>query len=146
MQPIIKQRFGKHGPAETNPRALEERCFRWRPRLSVILKKINFSSASPCGGGVEYLHRDPASRRRRRNGKSQMWDSKIWSRVPRASDPRMTALARTSSSCKRQTRPLVREGAPQVQDRNCHTSNKYLVVSPRWVLYTKTDWPADRRS
>jgi hypothetical protein len=22
----------------------------------------------PCGGGVEYLHRDPASRRRRRNG------------------------------------------------------------------------------
>jgi hypothetical protein len=22
----------------------------------------------PCGGGVEYLHRDPASRKRRRNG------------------------------------------------------------------------------
>jgi hypothetical protein len=26
----------------------------------------------PCGGGVEYLHRDPASRKRRRNGKSQI--------------------------------------------------------------------------
>jgi hypothetical protein len=25
-------------------------------------------------------------------------------------------------------------------------SNKDLVVSPRWVLYSKTDWPADRRS
>jgi hypothetical protein len=25
----------------------------------------------PCGGGFEYLHRDPASRRRRRKGKSQ---------------------------------------------------------------------------
>jgi hypothetical protein len=25
-----------------------------------------------CGGGVEYLHRDPASRRRRRKGKSEM--------------------------------------------------------------------------
>jgi hypothetical protein len=48
--------------------------------------------------------------------------------------------------CERQTRPLVREGAPQEQDRNCHTSNKYLVVSPKWVLYSKTDWPADRRS
>jgi hypothetical protein len=24
--------------------------------------------ANPCGGGVEYLHRDPASRKRRRNG------------------------------------------------------------------------------
>jgi hypothetical protein len=26
----------------------------------------------PSGGGVEYLHRDPASRRRRRKGKSQI--------------------------------------------------------------------------
>jgi hypothetical protein len=24
--------------------------------------------------------------------------------------------------------------------------NKDLVVSPRWVFYSKTDWPADRRS
>jgi hypothetical protein len=41
------------------------------------------------------------------------------------------ALARASSIYKRQTRPLVREGAPQEQDRNCHTSNKDLVVSPQ---------------
>jgi hypothetical protein len=30
----------------------------------------------------------------------------------------MTALARTSSSCKRQTRPLVRESAPQRENCN----------------------------
>jgi hypothetical protein len=48
------------------------------------------------------------------------------------------ALARASSTYKRQTRPLVREGAPQEQDRNYHTSNKDLVISPRWVLYSKT--------
>jgi hypothetical protein len=36
-------------------------------------------------------------------------DSKIWSRVPRDSDLRMAALARTSSIRKRQTHPLVRE-------------------------------------
>jgi hypothetical protein len=36
-------------------------------------------------------------------------------------DLRKTALARASSIYKRQTRPLVREGAPQEQDRNCHT-------------------------
>jgi hypothetical protein len=59
-----------------------------------------------------------SSRRRRRNGKSQIWDSKIWSRVPTDSDPRKTALASASSIYKRQTRPLVREGAPQKQDRN----------------------------
>jgi hypothetical protein len=56
------------------------------------------------------------------------------------------ALARASSIYKRQARPLVREGAPQEEDRTCHTSNKDLVVSPKWVLYSKTDWPADRRS
>jgi hypothetical protein len=78
-------------------------------------------SQNPCGGRVEYLHRDPASRRRRRKGKSQIWDSKIWSQVPRDSDPRMTALVRVSSIYKRQTRPLVREGSPQKQDRNCET-------------------------
>jgi hypothetical protein len=37
----------------------------------------------PKGGGVEYLHRDPASRRRQRREKSQIWDSKIWPRVLR---------------------------------------------------------------
>jgi hypothetical protein len=41
-----------------------------------------------------------------------------WSRVPRDSNPRKTALARASSIYERQTRPLVRKGAPQKQDRN----------------------------
>jgi hypothetical protein len=67
----------------------------------------------PCGGGVEYLHRDPASHRRQRKGKSRIWDSKIWSRVPRESDPIKTMLARTSSIYKTQTHPLVRGGVPQ---------------------------------
>jgi hypothetical protein len=49
------------------------------------------------GVGVEYLHRDPASCMGRRKGKSQIWESKIWSRVPRDSDPRKTALARRAA-------------------------------------------------
>jgi hypothetical protein len=116
------------------------------PRLYKEKPTIIDSSSYPCGGGVEYLHRDPASRRRRQKGKSQIWDSKIWSQVPGDSDPRKTALTSASSTYKRQTQPLVREGAPQEQDRNCHTSNQDLVVSPRWVPYSKTDWPTDRRS
>jgi hypothetical protein len=65
----------------------------------------------PCGGGVEYLHRSPASRRRRQKGKSRIWGSKIWSQVPRDSDPRIrvNARARASSNCKWQIHPLVRE-------------------------------------
>jgi hypothetical protein len=43
----------------------------------------------------------------------------MWSCVSRDSDPRMTALARTSNNCKRQTRPLVREGALHRHIRNC---------------------------
>jgi hypothetical protein len=38
----------------------------------------------------------------------------------------MTALARTSSNCKRQTRSLVRESAPHQQIRN------YLTVTKIW--------------
>jgi hypothetical protein len=122
-----------------------ERC-RIFGRLKDCVKRQKSEEVNPCGGGVEYLHRDPASRRRRRKGMSQIWESKIWSQVPKDLDPRKTALAKASSTYKRQTRPLVRVGAPQEQDRNCHTSNKDLVVSPRWVLYSKTDWPADRLS
>jgi hypothetical protein len=46
--------------------------------------------------------------------------------------------------CKRQIRPLVREGAPCQQTLNCQRIN--LVLSPKWVLHTKTDWLTDRRS
>jgi hypothetical protein len=42
-------------------------------------------------------------------GEPPIWDSKMWSRVPRELDMRLTALARGSSNCKRQTRPLVGE-------------------------------------
>jgi hypothetical protein len=97
-----------------------------------------FLLLDPCGGGVEYLHRHPASRKRRRKGKSQIWDSKVWSWVPRDSDPRKTALARASSIYKRQTRPLVREGAPQKQDRNCQ---RLINIGARHQDLL-TDWPS----
>jgi hypothetical protein len=56
-----------------------------------------------------------------RLGESQIWDSKIWSRVPRDSNQRIIALARTSSNCKQQTRSLVKESDPHQQTRNCLT-------------------------
>jgi hypothetical protein len=47
-------------------------------------------------------------------------------------------------SSKRQTRPLVRESA-LIKSMQLSDSNKDLVLSLTWVLYTKTDWPTDRR-
>jgi hypothetical protein len=109
-----------------------------------LYKKNNTSSSHPCGGGVEYLHLDPASRRRGRKGKSQIWDSKIWSRMLRDWDPRKTTLARTSSIYKRQTRPLVREGAPQKQDRNCQRIINIWSWAPNGTRHQDVlvDWPS----
>jgi hypothetical protein len=42
----------------------------------------------------------------------------------------MTALARTSNNCKRQPRPLMREGAPNHQTRNCQTIIKIWSYAP----------------
>jgi hypothetical protein len=99
---------------------------------------------NPCGGGIEYLHCDPASHRRRRNGKSQILDSKIWSRVPRNSDLRKTALARASIIYERQTCRLVREGAPQKQERNCQTVINIWSWAPDGARHQDllSDWPS----
>jgi hypothetical protein len=48
-------------------------------------------------------------------------------------------------SGRRQTRPLVRE-RPTSRNPQLSDINKDLVLSPRWVLYSKTDWLNDRRS
>jgi hypothetical protein len=107
-----------------------------------ILEWLSFC-CNPCGGGVEYLYRDPSSRRRRLKGKSQIWDSKM-SRVRTDSDPRKTTLARASSTYKRQTGPLVREGAPQKQDRNYQTVINIWSWAPDGARHQDllTDWPS----
>jgi hypothetical protein len=73
----------------------------------------------PCGGGVEYLHRDPANSRRRRKGKSQIGDSKRWSRVPKDLDPKMTALARPATYTK---------DRPVLSSERAHHKNKTVTV------------------
>jgi hypothetical protein len=45
------------------------------------------------------------------------------------------------------TDPASRQrGRPKTTNPQLSDNNKDLVVSPKWVLYSKTDWPADRRS
>jgi hypothetical protein len=47
--------------------------FVYKPDYTVTcISGARGESQHPCGGGVEYLHRNPTSRRRRRKGKSQM--------------------------------------------------------------------------
>jgi hypothetical protein len=68
MQPISKQWFGKHVPAETNNANNRRTVFSTWSAPKSYLRDINgpiqLSVEAPCGGGFEYLHRSPASRMR----------------------------------------------------------------------------------
>jgi hypothetical protein len=67
------ERVDKHVPAATYINAtIEELCFLCGPCRDIISKGQRIVSSNPCGGGVQYLHRDSASRRRRRKGKFQI--------------------------------------------------------------------------
>jgi hypothetical protein len=70
-QPVMERRFRGY---ET------ERLFLCRSVPTLYIRKPRYLV---IWTRTEYIHRDPASRRRRQKGKSQIWDSKIWSRVPR---------------------------------------------------------------
>jgi hypothetical protein len=77
---IARQRLGKQVSSATDTQARIEvflgTVFSFGPCKTVIIKSsvenrqyryFDFSwSEAPCRGGVEYLHHDPASRRRRR--------------------------------------------------------------------------------
>jgi hypothetical protein len=51
----------------------QEGCMRSMQQQLEMYNDLNIymkmeTTFNPCGGGVEYLHRDPASRKRRQNG------------------------------------------------------------------------------
>jgi hypothetical protein len=110
-------------------------CLEWPCRLiagSKLLLCSALQGAVPVCGRVENLHCEPASRRRRRKVKSQIWESKLGPRFLRDSDPKLTALAKASSNSKRQTRPLVREGTPNQQTHKCQTIINILSLAQNW--------------
>jgi hypothetical protein len=119
---LPRRRMTSHSSTGLESCDLSTARYSWRnnrTEFSVRSVRRLYNATHPCGGGFEYLHRDPASGWWRLNGKSKIWDSKICSRFPSDSDPKKTTLSRASSIYKRQTRLLVREGATEKQDRNC---------------------------
>jgi hypothetical protein len=66
---------------------------------------------------------------------------------PQRLGPEKDCAGKASNIYKRQTRPVVRGGAPQKQDRNYQTGlNIYLVSSPRWGSIPRLNWLTDRQS
>jgi hypothetical protein len=70
-----------------------------------------FSVRGRCGGYITRFHTE----------KSLKSETVKYGPSPKGLGPRKTALARASGTYKRQTCPLVREGAPRNQERNCQT-------------------------
>jgi hypothetical protein len=122
----------------------------------------------PCGGGIEYLHRRPASHGRRRKGKQclgvwpghptpggykygdlalqvgeyRIWGSKTWSWFPIKSDLIITGLARANRNCKRQARPLVTEDITQGLQPKVFSWNIKVMVVGLKGLVAKMNWLA----
>jgi hypothetical protein len=100
-----------------------------------------------CGGRFKYLHRDEKGTQCLGDinagtwpstlVNSRTWDSNIRSWVLWDSGLSMTALARTSSNCLNQTRPLVREGVPHQQ------TEQKSGLRPQMRPDTKTLRPTD---
>jgi hypothetical protein len=68
---VSRQRFGEHIPAATDTHAKIEVLFETVFSARSVQRGYKEDSESiPCGGGIEYLHRNPARRRKRRVGKS----------------------------------------------------------------------------
>jgi hypothetical protein len=77
-------------------------------------------------------------------GGSRIWDSKMWSRVPRESDLRITALARASGNCKPHTDPLLGEDVAYGLWKQVLSWKKVLVVSLKGLV-AKKNWLAVSR-
>jgi hypothetical protein len=67
------QRRGKYTST-----TIEEQYFLRGPYRGFTLKAVGVTVQLPCGGGFEYLHRSPASRRRRRKGNPVPGGYKYW--------------------------------------------------------------------
>jgi hypothetical protein len=108
---------------------------------TVVLRVVGGDEKEPGAWGynwaILFLGDTNTGTGRSRLGESRIWHNKIWSWFALDSDPRMTALTRPSSNCKRQTRALVREGAPHKETRSYLTDNKNLVLGLKWVLDTR---------
>jgi hypothetical protein len=77
MQHVSRKRINKYVPVATNTHTtveflLKTVFYTWSVQRGYEEDNWGDTVRPPFGGGVEYLHRDPGSRRRRQKGKSQI--------------------------------------------------------------------------
>jgi hypothetical protein len=148
-----RQSLGKHSFTTIGDR------FPWGPCRGVILETIDANSFKPttvhrstnwatreypCGGGVEYLHRDPASRRRQRKG-SLKFETVKYGSESQGIRTRERLSWQGPAACINDRPILSSERAPhKEQDRNCQTVINIWSWAPDGVRHQDllTDWPS----
>jgi hypothetical protein len=139
---IAGQQFGKHVPATMDRlntccyegRSLQtssvQGAFPWHQTFSTVTSRLY---KEPCREEWFITRVDACSNTSTvtlrvvgGDKKRSLESETVLVRVPRNSDPRINMLARASSNCKWQIRPLVRESAPHQQTRN------YVTVIKIW--------------
>jgi hypothetical protein len=113
-------------------------CWRWNFPKCIILGKLyqichlnnnyrywkQYVIRHPCGGGVEYLHRDPASRKRRRKGSLKSETVKYGHESYGTRTRKWLRWRGPAATVNDRPVHFVREGAPNQQTRNCQTITK----------------------
>jgi hypothetical protein len=98
----------------------------------------------PCGGGVEYFRRDPASRRRQRKGSLESETVKYGNEYQGARTRVRLRWQGTAAYTK--DRPVLssERASPQKQDRNCQTVIHIWSWVLDWARHQDllTDWPS----
>jgi hypothetical protein len=92
---------------------------------------------NPCGGGVEYLHRDPASRRRRRKG-SLKYETVNYGHESQRNETRERLRWRGIAAYAKDTSVLSSERAPQKIKTVTVNELKISGHEPQMGLNTKT--------
>jgi hypothetical protein len=97
--------------------------------------------------GVEYVHRDPASRRRRRKGKSQNWDSKNMVARSKGLGPEKHCAGEDRQHIQKTDPSSRQRGRPTKQDRNSQTIINIWSWAPDGGSTPRlTDWPTVSRN
>jgi hypothetical protein len=112
---VSGQKLGEYVPAETDTNAtIGERCFLCGPCRGIMTRTVGaMSSVTRVEAGS-----NTSTVILRVVGGDEKGSLK-YETVKYGRESQGTALARASSIYKRQNHPLVRESAPQKQDRNC---------------------------
>jgi hypothetical protein len=142
---VSGQRHGSHVPAATDTNAtIEDLCFLCGP-----CRDVKSKGQGPSESRVEAGSNTSTVTLRVVGGDrkgSLECETVKYGRESHETRTRKWLIWRGPATIVNERPSSLQRERPTAKNPQLSDSNKNLVVSPRWVLDTKTDWPTDRRS